>query len=196
MSKIVNPDKIGTIIDNQNKFFQIKISENKSITWRDSYRVFPVSLNDLCKTFNVEGKISNYDIKFNNLSLFVCKNQDLLEEFKKYSLQDSVSLLKALTKAQQIYYNNYEVDLVDALSTSSLSLKIFRKHFLDKNIPVLKGIQDDFIRKGYFGGATDYYSGKAEQVHYYCFFFLLRNSKKKQSIHCIHLQWSKQCLMK
>ena len=28
-------------------------------------------------------------------------------------------------------------------------------------------VDDSFIRKGYFGGATDYYQLKAENIHYY-----------------------------
>jgi len=119
----------------------------------------------LCKNFGVEGKSSSYNIKFNNLSLF--EDNELLKEFKKYSLQDSVALLDALLKAQTIYYNKYEVDLAEALSTSTLSLRIFRKHLLSQNIPIIKGKHDDFIRKSYLGGATDYYQGVGEGVYCY-----------------------------
>jgi hypothetical protein len=58
-------------------------------------------------------------------------------------------------------------DITTILSTSTLSMKIFRSKFLKVNIPVLKRIDDDFIRKGYFGGATDYYKMKAENIYYY-----------------------------
>jgi hypothetical protein len=128
-------------------------------------RIFPVSLNDLCKTFNVDGKSCDYNPMFNSIELF--KDLDLLKSFIKYSLQDSLCLLNALNKAQNIYYNDYKVDLGNALSTSNLSLKIFRSHFLKVNIPILKGWHDNFIRKGYFGGATDYYVGRAKYIFYY-----------------------------
>jgi len=58
--KNLNIQKVESIIVVKNKFILIKytISGNnvvKVITWKDSYRIFPVSLNDLCKTFDVEG---------------------------------------------------------------------------------------------------------------------------------------------
>ena len=50
---------------------------------------------------------------------------------------------------------------------STLSMKIFRSKFLNVDIPILKRLDDTFIRKAYFGGATDYYRLKAENLHYY-----------------------------
>ena len=47
------------------------------------------------------------------------------------------------------------------------SMKIFRSKFLKVNIPILKRIDDAFIREAYFGGATDYYQMKAENIYYY-----------------------------
>jgi hypothetical protein len=47
--------------------------------------------------------------EFNKISLF--KNSELLEQFIEYSKQDSICLLKALTKAQDIYINEHQVDL-------------------------------------------------------------------------------------
>jgi len=48
-------------------------------------------------------------------------------------------------------------------------MKIFRLRFLDNKtpIPILKGIEDSFIRKGYFGGATDFYKFYAQNIKYY-----------------------------
>jgi hypothetical protein len=77
--------------------------------FKDSLRIFDVSLNNLCKNFNVEGKLHNYDPDYNKPSLF--KNNDKLKKFINYGLQDSQSLLKALIKAQQIYIKEYGVDI-------------------------------------------------------------------------------------
>jgi hypothetical protein len=63
------------------------------------------------------------EYKFNNIDLF--NDIELLEEFKQYSLQDSISLLDALNYAQLTYYDSYKVDITSILSTSTLSLKIF-----------------------------------------------------------------------
>jgi len=59
------------------------------------------------------------------------------------------------------------VDITKVLSASSLSLLIFRLNHLDTNIPILKNHVDSFIRKSYFGGATDYYKAYGEDLHYY-----------------------------
>jgi hypothetical protein len=129
------------------------------------FRIFPVSLNDLCNIFNVEGKISIYNPEFNELSLF--NKPDLLDKFKEYSIQDSVCLYKALEYAQQIYILDHGVDITTIYSTSTLSLKIFRTNFLNINIPTLKGNVDNFIRKSYFGGGTDYYKAHEFNLKYY-----------------------------
>jgi hypothetical protein len=113
----------------------------------------------------VPGKTSKYDPKFNNISVFY--NSKLFKLFKEYSLQDSIALYQALIKAQEIYFNDYIVDIAESVSSSSLSLKIFRVLFLKTEIPILKGTEDSFIRKGYFGGHTDYYKAYATKVKYY-----------------------------
>ena len=129
------PDQVKTIIDHHNKFITISLNlENgNTITWLDSYRIFPVSLKDLCKTFKVEGKSQNYNQSFSSLDLF--NNEELLILFKEYSLQDSIALYQALEKAQEVYIDKYKVDICSIFSTSSLSLKIFRLIFQDCNIP-------------------------------------------------------------
>jgi hypothetical protein len=46
-------------------------------------------------------------------------------------------------------------------------LKIFRQNFLKTNIPSLNSTADFFVRKGYFGGATDHYIQRGENLYYY-----------------------------
>jgi hypothetical protein len=66
-----------------------------------------------------------------------------------------------------MYLQKYNVDICSILSTSTLSLKIFRSKYLNVDIPILKRRDDTFIRKSYFGGATDYYQLKANNIYYY-----------------------------
>ena len=166
ISRLVAPENVDTIIDAHNKFIMIKVVyKEKAFTWRDSYRIFPVSLEDLAKNFNVQGKISKYDERYNSLTLF--DNENLFNGFIEYSLQDSVALLNALNEAQFIYIHKYQVDIATIVRTSSLSLKIFRKMFQNEIIPVLTPTVDKNIRKSYFGGATDYYKRYGEKVYYY-----------------------------
>jgi hypothetical protein len=135
------------------------------ITWKDSYIIFPVSLNDLCNILNLPGKTSKYKSEFHELTLF--DNVDLLEEFKSYSKQDSIALFDCIHKLQEMYLLDYNVDICSILSTSTLSLKIFRSKYLKVNIPILKRRDDSFLRNSYFGGATDYYKLRAENLFYY-----------------------------
>jgi hypothetical protein len=128
-------------------------------------RLFPISLSELCETFQVEGKTDIYNLKFNDISLF--DNKELYKEFLEYSKQDTLALYNSLSKAQEIYLSKYFIDICDVLSASSLSLKIFRTHYLNINIPILKNSVDNFIRKSYFGGATDYYKAYGKDLYYY-----------------------------
>lgn len=174
------PAFISTIIDNNNKFIQISFKYYKfKINWKDSYRIYPISLDDLCKTFNVEGKMNKYDIRFNDLDLF--NNLNLLKKFKEYSIQDSVCLLNALLNAQDLYFKDHNFDpfSISILSTSTLSLKILRSKYLKVNIPILKGWTDSFIRKGYYAGATDYYKAYGKNIRYYDVNSLYPNAMKR-----------------
>ena len=84
------------IIDKANEFIEISYSYNKTekkrvkINFRDSFRVFPISLDKLCKNFGVTGKTSDYDLNFNNISLF--DNPDLFNKFKVYAIQDTLNV--------------------------------------------------------------------------------------------------------
>jgi len=130
ISNQYDPSKVSTIIDDKNKFIkiQLKLRNDFNIVWKDSYRIFPVSLNSLCEVFKVSGKTSKYNPDYNNIELF--NNESLLNSSIKYSIQDSTSLYEALIEAQSIYSEKYSVDITTVLSTSTLSLKIFRQRFL------------------------------------------------------------------
>lgn len=166
LSERFKPEFVRTIIDHHNKFINITLNIDSGKTiYLDSYRIFSVSLNELCKVFNVPSKTNTYKIEYNSFEVF--NNPVLFKEFKTYAKQDSISLLNALLKAQEIYLRDFNIDITTIVSTSSLSLKIFRSRFLNVNIPILKGNVDHFIRRSYFGGGTDYYKSYAKKVKYY-----------------------------
>ena len=157
-----DPSMVDTIIDGSNKF--ITISYN-GIVFKDSYRVFPVSLQELCGIFNVTGKSNVYKEEYSNIQVF--SNPALLQEFISYGMQDSIALYNALVKAQELYHSKYQVDITTIVSLPALALKIFRMKFLNKLIPILNGMTDRFIRGSYYGGAVDYYKAYGENLHYY-----------------------------
>ena len=115
--------------------------------------------------FGVDGKLTQYNPKFQDISLF--NNPKLLNTFKKYSIQDASSLYHGLTSAQMFYWNKFKVDIETVYSTATLSLKIFRTNFQDKNIFILPYNIDLFIRNAYYGGGTDIYKAYGKNVYYY-----------------------------
>lgn len=179
------PNKIKPLLDSDHRFIDIQAeyTDGTKIQWKDSFRIFPVSLNDLCLNFGVEGKTGNYSLEFNDLDLFInghnkgtslmgrpTAKTKLLNMFKEYSLADSISLLKALLVAQNQYFEEFNVDILNIYSTASLAMKIFRQKFFPQNIeeiPILSSKQDAFIRQAYLGGATDIYKRHAENIYYY-----------------------------
>lgn len=111
----VNIDKVNSIIDDLHRFISIDLVwRDSKLIFKDSLRIFPISLQELCNTFEVEGKLFPYNPQFNKISLF--KNENLLNQFIEYSKQDSISLLKALIKAQNIYINEHQVDIASVWS--------------------------------------------------------------------------------
>jgi DNA polymerase type B, organellar and viral len=162
----VNIDKVNSIIDDLHRFISIDIIwKDTKFIFKDSLRIFPISLRELCRIFEVEGKLFHYKSEFNKITLF--SNKELLEQFIDYSKQDSICLLKALTKAQNIYIEEHKIDLAAIWSTSTLSFKIFRQKFLDSNIPILSSKLDNIIRLAYIGGSSDYYLKYGENLKHY-----------------------------
>ena len=71
LCEYANPHFVSTIIDDHNRFIQIvwtgtygyhlnhlKALGNFKITFKDSFRIFPISLSELCQQFDVKGKTS------------------------------------------------------------------------------------------------------------------------------------------
>jgi len=162
----IDLDKVSSIIDDFHRFINIDILfKDSKFIFKDSLRIFPVSLHDLCQIFEVEGKLHPYNPEFNEITLF--ENKNLLNQFIQYAKQDSISLLRALLKAQHIYIEKHKVDIASIWSTSTLSFKIFRQEFLNINIKTLTNKLDKVIRLAYIGGSTDYYLKYGENLKHY-----------------------------
>jgi DNA polymerase type B, organellar and viral len=162
----VNIDKVNSIIDDLHRFISIDLVwKDTKFIFKDSLRIFPISLRELCTIFEVEGKLFPYKSDFNKITIF--ENIELLNQFIDYSKQDSICLLKALIKAQDIYIEEHQVDIATIWSTSTLSFKIFRQKFLEMNIPTLSKTLDSLIRLAYIGGSSDYYLKYGENLKHY-----------------------------
>jgi hypothetical protein len=165
-----NVKNVSSLIDDTNSFISISVVDKLIIEWKDSLRVFPMKLEDLCKMFLVNGKTSPYNPNFRNINLLFSQPLEeniLLNEFIEYSKQDALSLYEALTQAQSLYFNNFKIDIESVYSTATLSLKIYRTIFQPKPIFILPSNMDSFIRNGYYGGGTDVYKAYARKVYQY-----------------------------
>ena len=152
---------ISCIIDNDNKFITITLKiHSRTITWLDSNRIFPVNIVELCNIFEVKICLMN-PISIDKLY------REHNWVYQTEAVQECQSFYQALIKAQAQYLTNYSIDITKVVSTSSLSLQIYRKHFMSLSIPILQHNQDIFIRNSYYGGATDYYQAYGENIKYY-----------------------------
>jgi len=64
LMKHYNPEHLSSIIDETNSFISIKLNSEFKFEFKDSLRIFPTSLDKLCKMFGVEGKSISYNPKF------------------------------------------------------------------------------------------------------------------------------------
>jgi len=71
------------------------------------------------------------------------------DKITKYWLRNKIrTLVKNAFHIRSGHYND---------ARNKIEQKIFKTKFLDVNIPTLKGKDDTYIRKAYYGGATDLY---------------------------------------
>lgn len=97
-------------------------------------------------------------------------DSDLSIRFYRYAKNDAVILMKALLVAQFKYMGRYQVDITTIFSTASLAMKVYLSKFMPENIntiPILSRSTDEFVRKGYLGGATDFYKPYGEYLKSY-----------------------------
>ena len=137
------------------------------LRFRDSLHLLPSSLDTLAKTLcpelGVKGSIKHDEVEVSNL---VTKRAELLE----YMKQDIRLLGGVMQKAQDLYFNKFQVDVVDCLTLSALAMRIYRTIYYDPNsfpIHIPRRNEDTFIRRGYYGGHADVYIPHGTDLHYY-----------------------------
>ena len=135
--------------------------------FRDSLCVFPRKLADLgktlCPNLGTKGSIEHKGLQVDHLM----DKRSLLLEYLK---QDIRILGGVMVKGQEIYWSQFNVDIENCMTLSSLAISIFRRQFYDpKSWPICipNGNEDTFIRRGYYGGHADAYKPKGENLYYY-----------------------------
>lgn len=78
-------------------------------------------------------------------------------EWRKYAAQDSKCLYEVLVKARKLYIERFGKDVLRSVSASQFAYKLLSTKYTQVKITVINRKDDNFIRRGYFGGAVDYY---------------------------------------
>lgn len=170
---------------------RVYIGDKFLLRFRDSLTLLPSPLDKLGKTLCPElgfkGSIPHDDLKVSNL-------QDYSEDVISYLRQDILLLGGVMLKAQEINWVKYQIDIEDVMTLSSLSLKIFRKHYLDDEtfiIHIPTKNQDTFLRRAYYGGHVDVYKPSGKNLYYYDVNSLYPFVMKSFSMPCGIPTWKK-----
>lgn len=158
-----------------------KGGKRKTWTFLDSVRLFPRTLAELCKTFNVGGK-EDHDLH-------------LPEEhpgWEGYLKQDCIALAEILHRIHDLVENRLGGEI--GMTAPSTALHLLRRRFMGrkrtpKHVPryqhfddckdaggldpetgeVCRGCCHKWIRKGYYGGRTEMFREEGHHVRYYDF---------------------------
>ncbi len=150
-----------------NIYYEVVVFYDKRrVIFRDSYLLFPSSLNDMAVLFLNDKKkdfVHNYD---------VCdySNVDKVKDIQEYCKYDVYLLYMSFNKYREYVYNMFHIDICRSLTLSSLSLKIFLTYYYDENITPIthsEGNIDSFIRRSYKGGIVDVYKPILENGYCY-----------------------------
>lgn len=173
----------------------IKGHKNKTIIFKDSFLMLPLSLRNLCNSFKVEAskghfpyllKDLNYKGQFPEYKFFTSlslteylnlKNQYInkiwcfKDEAIKYCELDCVALHQIISKFSVLIFNNFKVDPIKVLTLPALAMRIWKTSFMPKDsIYQLHDLPEYNIRQSYTGGAVDVYiphNKNNESLYYY-----------------------------
>lgn len=153
-----------------NRLYEVAVySEHKRLlfTFRDSLHLLPGKLDDLaknlCPELGSKGSISYEDVTLESLSI-------MKESLLDYMVQDILLLGGIMQSFQDIYYKSYQADIINKLTIASLALSLFREKYYDENkhyIHIPNQNEDQFIRRGYYGGHSDAYTPYGMNLYYY-----------------------------
>jgi hypothetical protein len=153
----------SVIIGKDNRIITMKF---KGIKLLDSLKIFPMSLRELARQFNVETQKGEFDYTKVNADN-VC--DDIIKaEVLNYLEGDISSLYECMMKASENIFNKYKLNVSDVYSASSLAMKHFRTSYLNNGgIPLLPKHMTEIVSSGYFGGISQVYKTYGRNLFYY-----------------------------
>lgn len=150
---------------------------NQPIRFRDSYRLLPMRLRDLCELFQVPHQKGIFPHKFVTLNTLYYKGPKpaqsfygsemsdaeyvtLLDKFEvrmealKYLEFDCRGLYEVLDMFKQKIFEHGQVDITKAYSLSGVAFRLYRREALVELYRFTRA-EDREIRLGYYGGNTE-----------------------------------------
>lgn len=128
-----------------------------SITFLDSLRLLPSSLQKLSNSFS-DGDKSLVKTSFDHKKINMSNLLFYKEEVINYCIRDCEALHNIIKKFNQLIYKNWNTVIWNLPSISSVAFNIYRTKFIPEDlIPQISGSIFDFMRKAFFGGATEMY---------------------------------------
>lgn len=167
---------------------------NKTIEFKCSYKILPISLKKISISFKISEKLKfpykfsslenlNYVGSVPNISFFnnwddyfIFKNLNVnVFNFKEYSIKyckKDVEIVSLFMQNLNKILNDIKIDITKSYSAPSLSLKIFNNKFNMKKIKLTQNnFIDKYIRNSYFGGRCEVYGNPFINEYIYHFDF-------------------------
>ena len=155
-----------------NKYKKVKLS------FKDSYRVLPLSLRKLAKAFDVSVQKSTFPHHLASYDMLdYCgvsptdpndKNWSFRGTSVKYLENDLNSLYLVLIAFLLVIQRKYMLNFYQYRSLPSLALAIYRAKFMPRvKIPVLSGLIANTIRSAYFGGRIEVFKPVVKDGYLY-----------------------------
>lgn len=143
------------------------LQNDYEISFRDSCRMLPMSLEKLCLELDVEHKKLTETICHADITL---ENYNTFPQLKTYLKHDVLGLLEVMTKFGEEIFNDSGIDITQCFTGAGLSKSNFFKNFYKGNVCTLSDAHDEFVRQSYFGGRVECFTlGPIQDIYYYDF---------------------------
>lgn len=158
--------------------------EDKVLEFRDSFRMFMGSLDNICKDLKVKHQKLVGSVEYHKI------NKDNFREFDevvdKYLTNDCLGLLEALTIFGKKLFEDTGIHLYTCMTSATLAKKSFyKKHYNPEKTPLytMPTEMDQFVRDGYFGGMVQCFDiGYSQGKFYYYDFTSLYPSEGRKAL--------------
>lgn len=155
------------------------ISFGKNVVFKDSYKIFKDSLNNLGKTLANETKLDFISGK-QTLAMVQKTFADpmLFNQYQDYLIQDCYLLVKVMSIARKYFFDYFQLDITQKNTIASIAVHIFySKYYKAQRSNVLKNTenlisfnkpnQEEALRQAFYGGRCEIFIPKLEKSYKY-----------------------------